>query len=656
MKQIRICAECGLGFEATNGMQKFCSRRHFRKCEICGSEFEVTRYHLTASDAKTTCSKKCSCELRKRTNIAKYGGVAPISSDSVKAKMKATTLNRYGVEHAAQSSEIKEKIKDKNREKYGVDYFTQTDAYKDRMKNLWADSSYKSETRAAIERTCQERYGGRSSFSSKEIQDKCRDTYQSRTGYREPLSNPKVHEKSRRTNIDRYGVEYPLQNAEIKSSWEQTNIERYGYRNPMKNSEVLNKTRETCLERYGSTCFLQSDLGRKLTGDAMKSTFGVDWYSQSSEWKANRMLDPSKIDSLIKFEADPEKFIDSNFNDVPTLKELAESVGVHDATVGQFIIKHNLADKIRYVYSIMESEVLNCLRDIDPDISIETNTHRIITPYELDIYLPDYKIGIECNPTSTHNSSINTFNIDEYPTKYDYHKMKTELCEAKGVFLFHIFGSEWTYSRPVIESMLRNLLSKPIRRIYARKCKVRELDSSTCRKFLDENHRQGSVNSAVRLGLFLDAELVSVMTFGKMRSSIGTDHTDLSDCWELVRFCSLINTSVVGGASKLFRYFVNNFHPSRVRSFSDRAHTRGNLYSILGFREVRKSDPGYVWVDSRTDISYHRYSAQKQNIKEFLHDDSIDLSKTEKQIMEEHGFLQVFDSGTITWEWAINLK
>lgn len=136
-----------------------------------------------------------------------------------------------------------------------------------------------------------------------------------------------------------------------------------------------------------------------------------------------------------------------------------------------------------------------------------------------------------------------------------------------------------------------------------------------------------------------------------MRNTIGTGSEDLSDCYELVRFCSKLNTSVVGGASKLFKHFIIAYNPQRVRSFSDRAHTRGNLYSNLGFKEVRRSDPGYVWVNLYNDKPYHRYNAQKQNIREFLKDDSIDLSRTERDIMASHNFVQVFDSGTITWEW-----
>jgi hypothetical protein len=77
------------------------------------------------------------------------------------------------------------------------------------------------------------------------------------------------------------------------------------------------------------------------------------------------------------------------------------------------------------------------------------------------------------------------------------------------------------------------------------------------------------------------------------------------------------------------------------------------LYAILGFKEVRRSDANYVRVNITDDVAYHRMNAQKRNIRKFLQDPEIDLSLTEKQIMEAHGFAQVFDSGTITWEWTI---
>lgn len=652
---IKICQECGQEFEATNGMQKFCNRQHMRNCVICGQPFPITKYHLTATDAKTTCSKKCSAKLRKQTNIKKYGGVAPASSAEVQAKMKATNLERYGVEHGAQSEQAKLKTIETNQQRYGVDHYSQSAESREHMHKLWQDDEYRTEVREKITATNLEKYGSECVWGNKEIRQKCNDTYYAKTGHRQPLDDPAVRNKIRSTNQQKYGVDAPLQNKDILHKSEQTNLDRYGYINPMQNINIQRKAQATCLERYGNTCYLQSDIGRMQTASAMESRYNKHWYSQTADWKYMRMTDPAKLSNLVEFDTDPKSYILSHFDVKPTLRELSDSIGTGTEAASLRVNRANCTDLVAYVYSYMENEVYNAIHSIHPEIVVERNTHKVITPQELDIFLPEYNIGIECNPTSTHNSSINTFDSSASPTAPGYHLMKTEKCEDRGIFLFHIFGSEWTYSRDIIISMLRNLLGKCDRKIYARNCEIREVAWSEAEKFLNMNHRQGSANSPIRLGLYYENKLVSLMTFGKMRASIGTSSKeDLSNCWELVRFCSELNTVVVGGASKLFKYFIDKYSPEEVRSFSDRAHTRGNLYEKLGFIKVRTSNPGYVWVDLRTDISYHRFCSQKQNIAKFLHDPDVDLSKTERQIMIEHEFVQMYDCGTILWKWVKN--
>ena len=539
---MKICKECGKSFEATNGMQKFCTDVHYRKCVICREPFEVTKYHLTAKDAKTTCSKKCATELRKRTNVNKYGGIAPACSSDVRERIEQTNLDKYGVKHAAQSDVFKQKSIDTSLARYGTTHFAKTNEGRAQVSERWQDNEFKQ----------------------------------------------RVADKQRNTNLSRYGVN-----------------------NIMKSTSVQEKNIEA------------------------------------------KMTDATKINEFVRFKEDARTFIhELALDHMPTIRELTHILGVNESTIGVYIHKHNCSDLVNLHVSVMEQEVTEFIKHIDSDIHIENNTHQIIKPKELDIYLPEYRIGIECNPTATHNSSINVFDSHEHLMSSRYHQIKTQMCEDADVFLFHIFGSEWTHNRLVIQSMIRNVLGKNEYVIYARKTNIKEVSAVDAKEFLNSNHRQGNANSPIRLGLYDENNtLVSLMTFGKMRNTIGTGKEELSDCFELVRFCSRLNTSVVGGASKLFKHFIKTYQPNRVRSFSDRAHTRGTLYSNLGFQEVRRSDPGYVWVDTRTDIAYNRINAQKKNICKALNDNTIDLSKTERQIMIEHGFVQVYDAGTITWEW-----
>jgi len=230
------------------------------------------------------------------------------------------------------------------------------------------------------------------------------------------------------------------------------------------------------------------------------------------------------------------------------------------------------------------------------------------------------------------------------------------LARDNGVFLFHIFGYEWVNKRNIIESMITNLLHKNNCRIGARNTYVCELSNSECNSFLLENHRQGSLVSRIRLGLRLKTtdELVSVMTFGRLRGTMGksSDATN-KDVWELSRFCNKLYTTVSGAASKLFNYFIEHYDYDEIISFSDVAHTRGSLYKTLGFTYDHITSPGYVWVNSDDSIYYHRVSCQKRNLRKLLNDASIDIvNNTEADIMSSHGFGKVYDSGVCKWVYT----
>jgi hypothetical protein len=85
---------------------------------------------------------------------------------------------------------------------------------------------------------------------------------------------------------------------------------------------------------------------------------------------------------------------------------------------------------------------------------------------------------------------------------------------------------------------------------------AKEVSSKDSKDFLISNHIQGNVNSSIRLGLYLDDKLMSLMTFGNLRKSMGENSK--SGCYELFRFCNKIDTTVIGGADKLLKYFDSN--------------------------------------------------------------------------------------------------
>lgn len=643
----KICEWCGKQFETTSGTKRYCDSIHYDNCKVCGKQFVLNNSTIGTKERKHTCSRHCSIALRKLTNMDKYGGTAPIADAQVRNRMKNTMLSRYGTTHAMRSDIIKNKLKQTCLDRYGVESPLQLDKVKQANAARFDDKDKMKRILDKSKQTNLCRYGVAYIFQSKDFRTRAKAIYKEKTGYEYPSQNPDVRHKIEETNISRYGVKVPLQNEDIMAKCIATNLKRFGCKNPLQNTIVHNKSIKTNLEKYGfSNPMSHPDIRAKVKA-TMRKRYGKDWFSQTQSWYLRRMKAPDKYDEFLKFTNDPITYIQSNFSNCPSLHELGDSIGLSEQTAGQYVINNNLQKYVRYVYSRLEDDVYEYIHSLDSSIVIIRNTKRLITPYELDIYLPEYNFAIECNPTATHNSSVNVFSIDEKPISYNYHKLKTDLCEQHGIFLFHIFGYEWAYKQEVIKSMIRNVLGANKLKIYGRQCEVKEVSPYDARIFLNNNHRQGFSPSSNRLGLYYNNELVSLMTFGKNRITIGSN----TDVTELIRFCNKLNTSVVGGASKLFKYYVNNYNPDDVVSYSDRAHTRGNLYEKLGFSKVRMSDPGYVWVNSIDDKAYNRMNAQKHNIKKFLNDDDIDLTKSERQIMIEHGFLQVFDSGTITWKW-----
>ena len=654
----RICKYCGQPFMTSNVKKVYCDRVHTDTCIVCGKEFVIQNRYLGQKDRTRTCSKECASVLRKQTNKIKFGTNTPAENLDVKQKIRNTNMIKYGVEHPSQNKDIKEKTVKTNQDKYGVDYYAQSDIWKAKavktnqhkyqsdwpMQNKDIKNKYKD--------TVKYKYNVSNPMQDENIKKKYSDQYGMATGYAHPFLNPDVIKKSKDTLYKNYHVEHPMQSDIIKNTQKSTNLKKYNHENPMQNEAIKDKMKNTMINRYGSY-YMQTEEGKNKLRHSMNIQYNVDYFSQTDQWVYDRMKDQAKFNRFIKFKHNPKQFIESHFNNKPSLQELCNYIGVGTESVGLYLDKYGCRDLVAYVYSYMEKEVYEFLCTILDSSEIIRNTKSIISPYELDIYIPRYNLAIECNPTCTHNSNINTFSSDREPVSPSYHKMKTDMCDSKGIFLFHIFGYEWNYKKDIIQSMISFLLLHITTKYYARKLDIIEVDNADAKAFLNENHRQGYTPCEVQIGLIdkCTKELLSIMTFNKIRYTIGHDKDIDESYYELVRFCNKKYSTVVGGASKLLNYFIHKYPRVNIRSYSDRAHTKGKLYKTLGFSQIRTSYPGYVWVDLHTDKMYHRINAQKHNLKKFLKDESIDLSKTERQIMVEHGYVQVFDSGTICWEY-----
>jgi hypothetical protein len=218
--------------------------------------------------------------------------------------------------------------------------------------------------------------------------------------------------------------------------------------------------------------------------------------------------------------------------------------------------------------------------------------------------------------------------------------MKTESCLEKGIQLIHIWEDKWNYKQDIVKSMILNKLVKTPNKIFARKTQIKEInDNILVRNFLETNHLQGFVGSSVKLGLFYENELVSLMTIGKKRNLMKSKSQEGE--YELLRFCTKLNINVIGGASKLFKYFLKNYSFTEITTYADRSHSQGNLYETLGFEFVSKTPPNYYYVVD--GVRKHRFGFRK----DVLIKEGYDVNTTEHEIMLKRKIYRIYDSGSL---------
>lgn len=257
---------------------------------------------------------------------------------------------------------------------------------------------------------------------------------------------------------------------------------------------------------------------------------------------------------------------------------------------------------------------------------VEENTRKVITPLELDIYIPEKKLAVEFNGIYWHTE-------DQGKDRY-YHYNKWKMCHDKGIQLITVWEDDWLYNRPLVERMLKHKLGvsdEP--RVYARKCSVVVLDYSRSSAFLEENHIQGQSTGSTYLGLVDGDDLVAVSVFTKTSSGV-----------ELKRYAT--NRVVVGGHSKLLKV-ARNMYPTEVfHTFADLCVSDGGLYEDTGWTTDRFLKPDYKYLYKGRRV--HKFNFR---LKRFKNDPELvwDETMSEKQLAVLNGIPRIWDCGKIRY-------
>ena len=631
IKQFVECEELikKLNKNKKKGLNKFFFNliKGFEKCKYCGQEAIFVSFaqgyknycnnvECYEKEAKSKVKEKYGVdnvfqlseikEKSKQTNLKKYGTVYASQSTKIKNKIVQTNLQKYGVKNVSQSNEVKNKRKQTFLKKYGVDNPTKNKQIIETIRtNINKKFGVKwvtqiPDVKDKIKKTHEQKYG-KWYVTTDEFKEKFVNTMKNKYGVENAMLHPIFKEKLKRTNLEKFGCEYAFQSDEIKQKIKQTIKEKYGVEHHMKNDMIKQKVSEKHKEK-----------AKKF-----------DLHQQKNIKNKDKLNKEFIVENFIK---------DNKINII----EMTKFYNITKSSAYAYLRKFDIDyDKF---HSQIENEIGMFLKE--NNVEFEVNVKNIIAPYELDFYIPDENLAIEFNGLMYHSFGKSKYSMFDNFDEMDknYHLKKTNMCEKKGIMLLHIFENEWMdeNKKDIWKSVILSKLGKTPNKIYARKCKIKEISSKDAYDFLNKNHLQGGIYGKVNLGLFYNDELIAVMNFVKRRF-------DKKEGFELLRYASKIYTNVIGGFSKLLNYFELNYNPTMIISYANRRWSVGNVYEKNGFEFVKESVPNFFYFKPNEYKLYSRIKFQKHNLYNILK--TYNPNKTAIENIIENGYRIIFDSG-----------
>lgn len=250
---------------------------------------------------------------------------------------------------------------------------------------------------------------------------------------------------------------------------------------------------------------------------------------------------------------------------------------------------------------------------------IDRNNRSILSnKQELDIYVPSRKFAIEYNGLFWH-CELNK------PTLY--HENKSTMCKNENIILFHLFEDEWKNKTEIVQSLIRHKLGVTENKLYAKYLSLKTVDLQTATKFLEDNHLEGSTFCSFSFGLFDIDRLVMVMC-----CRIKYDSILKKDVCEIVRFCSLIDTHIVGGFSRLLKHVVLHCIDKNYSHITMQIDNRYDPISFerFGFKKHHTTKINYWWTDGISRFPKNKIRTNKT------------LNITEKQMAIQQNMAKIF--------------
>ena len=266
---------------------------------------------------------------------------------------------------------------------------------------------------------------------------------------------------------------------------------------------------------------------------------------------------------------------------------------------------------------------------------VRSHASDVISPYEVDVFIPDHNLALEYNGVYWHSEATSTDRLR--------HKKKLDACISKGVRLIQVWEDDWRSQRDVVESLIRNALGvREGKSVPARRAEVIDISPQTAELVMRENHIQGFKRSTFHRGLLsTDGDVVAVMS---VTATAGKKFT-------LERYATTCR--VPGGFSRLLTdltRIVSAQGGGRIVTFSDNSVFTGDMYAACGFSMTEEIPVDYTYLYKGQ--RHHKFNFRK---KRFRDDPSLKYEDglTERELSALNGMYRVWDSGKKRWEMDV---
>lgn len=373
--------------------------------------------------------------------------------------------------------------------------------------------------------------------------------------------DPEIKERAKQTQLANHCGVYAFNTEKQR----ETMIERYGDITPAKNKEVKRKAKETQFKNHGGKYAFNTEKQEKT----MMKKYG----------SKGRLGDPEELRK--QHELMIEKYGVKTPSEHPEFLEKAMSKIIEKH--GQLFGSNSRISKVN----------LNFGEKIKRDLGADVEYELYLNGNFFDIYIPEYKIAIELNPTITHNSSVSfvckrnkckTFPCEKHlPLAVDYHFKKSKVAMDNELSLLQVF--EWQSQDEIISKIkqMMNLDREP--------------------KMSIDSDEQGKYKLSIEEEILFDNQ-------------------------------KIVST---------LKDFIRKVDPKEIKLFLDfNSNTKEmSLLESLGFIEKEPTGPILV---------LHKRSGNKMIRAENVDGSSL-LSNNEIEDLEKKGYLKVYISGNRVFNW-----